>query len=294
MGLPMRLRVKHKTSYRYEDIVTYNVNEMHLRPRENDWQQVDSFLLKVLPAVRLRHYFDFYLNMVHFFDIPARHRRLDIEAEMEVVTTSRIDLNALPYGFSHADLFLCRELEICCDFLKDSTYVQQSPEVWRTAVDVMNGSTDVFQTSYAIMEHIFNEYEYVPGSTNVSTHGQEVFEQKRGVCQDFAHVMLKMLRSLGIPSRYVSGYLYDPSDNKMRGAQATHAWVDVYIHDQGWFGLDPTNNQVVDERYIVLGVGRDYNDVAPVKGTFFGSPTRSLDVSVKIEELGVKKRKVEG
>lgn len=284
----MRLRIKHKTSYRYEQAVTYNVNETRLRPRENNWQRVHRFLLKVLPAVRLRHYSDFYFNTVHFFDIPAPHQRLVLEVEVEVETQSKYDLNAFPYGFSHSELSICREVEECYDFLKDSKYVHQSPEVWREAVDIMADSTDVFQTSYAIMEHIYKTYEYVPGSTTVSTHGLEVFERKRGVCQDFAHVMLKMLRSLGIPARYASGYLYDPSHNYLRGAQASHAWVQVYIHGQGWFGLDPTNNQVVDERYVVLAVGRDYSDVAPVKGTYYGSPTHSMDVSVKIEEAGVR------
>jgi transglutaminase-like putative cysteine protease len=123
----MRLRVKHKTAYRSEDAVTYNVNETHLHPRENEWQQVHTYLLKILPAVRLRHYSDFYLNMVHFFDIPAPHRRLDIEVELEVETSNRIENDAFPYGFSHADLPICRELEVCYEFLQDSTYVKQSP-----------------------------------------------------------------------------------------------------------------------------------------------------------------------
>jgi len=170
--------------------------------------------------------------------------------------------------------------------LQDSEYIQINPEVWRRAVDIQGDSLDVFQTSYAIMEHIFTQFSYQPGMTTVSTHANEVFKGQTGVCQDFAHAMLALCRSLGIPARYVSGYFYDAThDHHLRGSQASHAWVEVYIHDYGWVGLDPTNNKVVDQTYIKLAIGRDYRDAAPVIGSFYGSGMSAMRVSVQVERV---------
>jgi transglutaminase-like putative cysteine protease len=151
---------------------------------------------------------------------------------------------------------------------------------------VQDGSEDVFQTSYAMMEHIYREYRYMSGATDVSTHASEVMERRMGVCQDFAHVMVAMCRAIGIPARYVSGYFFDAThDNSLRGSQASHAWVEVYLDRFGWIGLDPTNNKVIDETYIVLATGRDYRDVAPVAGTYFGGGESRLVVSVAVSRL---------
>jgi transglutaminase-like putative cysteine protease len=153
-------------------------------------------------------------------------------------------------------------------------------------LDIQDFSTDVFQTSYAIMEYIFRNFEYRYGSTSVSTHANEVIARRCGVCQDFAHAMVALCRCLGIPCRYVSGYFFDATrDHSLRGSEASHAWVEVYIQGHGWIGLDPPNNKVIDDTYIAVAVGRDYRDVTPAAGTYFGSGSSILDVKVTVERL---------
>jgi transglutaminase-like putative cysteine protease len=175
--------------------------------------------------------------------------------------------------------------EMCYDFLQSSALVSVSPEIWRLAVDASQGQTDVWQSVQAIMRFIHGSFSYAPASTNVKTHVEEVLQSRRGVCQDFAHVMLGMCRALKIPARYVSGYLYNGPSGTLTGAQASHAWCEVYLPGIGWRALDPTNNQQADERYVKLAVGRDYSDVAPVKGHYKGTPGNTMTVTVTVREL---------
>ena len=135
------------------------------------------------------------------------------------------------------------------------------------------------------MDFIHREFAYVPTATNVHTHMREVLRLRRGVCQDFTHVMLGICRSLKIPARYVSGYLYNGPADQLRGAQASHAWVEVYLPDLGWRGLDPTNNGQPDDRYVKVAVGRDYSDVTPIKGTYRGTGERKMKVDVLVSVL---------
>jgi len=282
----MWLQVHHRTVYHYIEAVTQNTNELRLTPRDCRWQFCESAFITVLPATRLSHYTDLNWNRVHHFEISTPHRQLVIESRARVHTRSKVSYDRLPYGFSHQDLGRCRRVEDCHPFLQDSTYVSLTPEAWRLALDIQAGSTDVFQTAYAIMEHVYRNFSYIAGSTTVSTHASEVLRQGSGVCQDFAHAMVALCRSLGIPARYVSGYLFDSTrDHSMRGAEASHAWAEVYIDPAGWIGLDPTNNKVVDETYIVLATGRDYRDVAPVVGSYYGGSGSTLEVAVRVERM---------
>lgn len=127
---------------------------------------------------------------------------------------------------------------------------------------------------------------YRSGATTVSTHASEVIRNRTGVCQDFAHAMIALCRAVGIPARYVSGYFYDTSrGHSLRGSEASHAWAEVYIDKFGWIGLDPTNNKVIDDTYIVIATGRDYRDVTPVVGTYYGSGKSIMDVTVRVDRL---------
>ena len=282
----MRLRVHHRTEYVYAQPVTESVNELRLYPSETRWQVCEASYIGVLPATRLKHYEDLHLNRVHRFEVARPHDRLVIDSRATVLTRGKVDFGKLPYGSLHRDLEACRQREECHPYLQDSTFVTRTPEAWRQALDIQDGSEDVFQTSYAIMEYIFREYQYQSGATNVSTHATEVMERREGVCQDFAHVMVAMCRAIGIPARYVSGYFFDAThDHSLRGAQASHAWAEVFLDRFGWIGLDPTNNKVIDETYIVLATGRDYRDVAPVAGTYFGGGDSRMSVEVKVTRL---------
>ena len=282
----MRLRLHHRTEYRYSEPVTSNSNELRLTPPTTRHQVCESSFISVLPGTRLSHYEDLNVNRVHHFEINESHQRLVVESRAVVSTRRKVDFDRLPYGFSHGELYRCRALEDCHPFLQSSHYVDLTPAAWRQALDIQDSSTDVFQTSYSIMQHIFENYEYRSGATNVSTHANEVIEGRAGVCQDFAHAMTALCRSIGIPARYVSGYFFDATrERHLRGSEASHAWVEVYLVPFGWIGLDPTNNKVVDETYIILARGRDYRDVAPVVGSFFGSGKSAMMIEVTVDRL---------
>ena len=154
-------------------------------------------------------------------------------------------------------------------------------------MDACSGIDDVWFAAQTIMRFIYDNFDYTPDATTVSTVMTEVLAHRRGVCQDFAHVMLGMCRSLKIPARYVSGYLYNGPDGHLLGSQASHAWCEVFLPGLGWRALDPTNNQFADERYVKVAVGRDYGDIVPVKGTYKGTRSKTMKVSVQVIHLEV-------
>ncbi len=197
----MRLRVHHRTHYSYPLPVTDSSNDVRLCPRNTPSQTCESSLIFTLPAARLTHYFDLNQNVVHHFEVPDPHTTLTVSSTATVTTCDPVDFDHLPYGFEHRDLPDIRGIEFCYPYTQDSHYITITPEVWRQAVDIKDISQDVFQTSYNIMEYIWKNYKYTPGATNVSTHANQVIDQKCGVCQDFAHVMVSYCRALGIPAR---------------------------------------------------------------------------------------------
>jgi len=279
----MKLRIFHRTHYTYAEPVKDNFNESRLQPKSTEGQVCDSFILKILPTTRLSHYYDFYLNCVHIFEVNEPHSTLLIEAT-SIVKTPPVAPEPSPGSIPMSQLAENIGSDRCYDFLQASTYVDSSPEIWRLALDASADQTDVWQTARTIMSFIHTNFTYTPMSTNVHTHMADVLRERRGVCQDFAHVMLGMCRSLKIPARYVSGYLYCGATDQLIGWQATHAWCEVYLPGLGWRGLDPTNNRVADEHYVKLAIGRDYSDVAPVKGHYKGSNAvnRQLQVEVNV------------
>lgn len=282
----MHLHVLHKTHYRYPSPVRDSFNELRLHPLSNDWQKCESCFVSVLPTAPLGQYLDLNGNLVHYFEIPEDHSKLIIESRSTITTSKRVDFDDFPYGVPMKSL---REVEgkpECRDYLQSSYFVSIDPETWREAVEIQGDSKDVFQTAYQIMEHVYLNFEYCPSTTSVDTQASEVLKNRKGVCQDFSHAVIALCRCLGIPARYISGYFYDSTRNQsMRGAGASHAWVEVLVNGHGWFGLDPTNNRVVDENYVIIGSGRDYQDVAPVTGTYFGRLPDSMEVSVSVKRL---------
>ncbi len=281
----MKLHVLHRTRYTYGALVRESFNEARLKPTDEGGQTCHSFLLKVMPSTRLSHYLDFYLNVVHLFELPQQHKELLVESTATVTTP---DFPALAVGAGSvplADMGVCAQQERCYDFLQSSTYVSLSSELWKLALDATAGRTDAWQAAQGIMSHVNREFEYQPHATHSHTHVDEVLKLRAGVCQDFAHVMLGMCRALKIPARYVSGYLYNGPADQLKGAQASHAWVEVYLPGSGWRGLDPTNDRLADGHYVKVAVGRDYADVPPVKGTYRGTGKRKLDVEVLVTRL---------
>jgi transglutaminase-like putative cysteine protease len=274
----MRFQIVHRTRYAYASPVKESFNEIRLKPVTNEHQNVESFLLKIIPPSRLRHYDDFYKNVVHHFEVPEPHSSVLVEALTTVSTKSiALPLDATPAPLSR--LPECAKTERCFDYLLPSRYVDWDPESWRLAVDTTQGITDIWQAAVAIMRFIHGNFRYTPLSTHVHTHMRQVLQQRQGVCQDFAHVMLGLCRSQKIPALYVSGYLATES------ASASHAWIEVFVPDVGWRGLDPTHNCAVDENYVKIAVGRDYADVTPVSGHYKGTLDRRMEVTVDISRL---------
>ena len=282
----MRLHILHKTHYTYPSPVRDSFNELRLQPLSNDWQRCESCFVSVLPTTPLSQYLDLNGNLVHHFEIPEDHSKLIIESRSITTTSKRVDFESFPYGVPMKNLREVGANPDCRDYLQKSHFVSIDPETWREAVEIQGHSKDVFQTAYQIMEHVYLNFEYCASTTSVDTDTLEVLKNRRGVCQDFAHVVIALCRCLGIPARYVSGYFYDSTRNRsMRGAEASHAWLEVFINGYGWIGLDPTNNCVVRENYVIIGAGRDYRDVAPVTGTYFGRLPESMDISVSVKRM---------
>jgi transglutaminase-like putative cysteine protease len=272
----MKWEIKHLTRYEYASPVKDSFNDVRVSPISNEHQIVKSFFLRILPATRLQKYNDFYGNTVHHFEIPENHSTLNIESDAIVETK--------PPPLLAEDALVAPANEItketsCFDFLQASQFVDVNPEIWRLAVDVTHGITDLWQRSLTIMRFVHTRLVYQPNSTNVHTHMRQALEQGRGVCQDFAHVTLGLCRCLQIPARYVSGYLATET------ASATHAWVEVFVPGVGWRALDPTHNRQTDATYIKLGTGRDYHDVSPVSGYYKGTIERKMQVTVKIRQV---------
>ncbi len=279
-----KLSVRHRTVFEYGGMVTNSVNTIRLEPRYCPSQKNLGCFVKVLPATRLRRFEDFYGNITHHFEIPAPHSRLEIESTIKVRT---FPLN-LSEKAIHGDPEMLKETELyesTWQYLQESRRVSSRPEIWRQAVDLTCDKIAVYAKANAIMEWIHTEFLYSAGSTNVDTHIDVVFEMRQGVCQDFSHVMSALCRAIGIPARYVSGYIYNGPRDILIGSQASHAWCEVFLPGDGWMGFDPTNNTLADARYVKVAVGRDYDDVAPIRGTYNGGGHSRMEVEVVVERV---------
>ena len=275
----MKFEIIHRTIYRYATPVRESFNEARLQPFSNDHQSVDAFLLKVLPAARLRHHYDFYSNTVHHFEIDEPHLTLLVESHLRVTTRPPAWPAPTDSVWPLARIGEAEREPRVFDFLNESHFVELSPELWRLALDATVGVTDTWQAALALMRFVRQNFKYESRSTTVHTHIRDVLRDRRGVCQDFAHVLIGLCRSLKIPALYVSGYLATET------ASATHAWVEALLPGAGWVGLDPTHDRPVDETYVKIAVGRDYADVPPVAGDYKGTTDRKLDVKVEIKRL---------
>lgn len=274
----MKYDLLHRTQYTYDAPVHGSFNDVRLQPMPIPGQAVESFLLRVLPAARLTHFKDFYSNWVQHFEIPEPHSYLLIEASSRVVTNPPPPLPDEPLC-TFDRMRAAPSIERCYDYLQDSRFVEKSPEAWRLALDATVGVEDAWQATLALMRHVYSFLKYEPQSTHVHSHMNEVLSDRRGVCQDFAHLFIGLCRALKIPARYVSGYLATET------ASAMHAWTEVFVPGHGWRGLDPTHNCQIDGTYVKVGNGRDYADVAPICGNYFGTRNRKMQVEVKITPI---------
>jgi transglutaminase-like putative cysteine protease len=277
----MLISLLHRTTFAYVGKAQDSFNEVRLRPVDDANQACRSFDLRVEPATQVRDYVDFYGNAVHYFDVVPPHSKLMIEAVSEVETTPNEARPAVPV-VAHDAEGVDAETELRSEFLVDSHYVPLAVEIWKEAQDALkDGRSDLWSDVRAICRHVRNNFTYKSRSTGVQTTAMDALKLRHGVCQDFAHVALGMLRCSGIPARYVSGYfirLQKHPDEE----DASHAWIEAFIPGYGWAAYDPTHDCPADERYVKMASGRDYADIRPVSGTYRGGKTRSLKVHVMV------------
>jgi transglutaminase-like putative cysteine protease len=279
-----RLSVLHRTTFHYNAPVSQSVNTLHLEPRTFPYQKTLSALVRVIPATRVRRFTDLFQNITHHFELPGAHSRLEIESRIKVhnLPLEIPDEGRVATLSDYADASIRERI---WPYLQESRWVSRHPEVWRQAIDLTRGRQAIYEQACELMSWVHREFRYEGGVTNVNTHLEEAFEMRRGVCQDFTHVMLGLCRAVGIPARYASGYLYNGPRDTLVGAQASHAWAEVYLPAAGWIGFDPTNNTLADARYVKVAIGRDYEDVAPVRGSYHGTGQCRMEVQVEVEKL---------
>lgn len=276
-----KFHITHVTSYLYQEPINDSANQIMLYPIEDEYQQVIGQNLKITDGPLVETYKDYYENTVGSFTNPGIHSALIIDSEITVITHNRVlPADTAPQNEQWHFLQQLRYKLPYIDFLQ-LQHFRCFPEVSQiTGKEKSNGQTPL-QLAKALSNFIFENFEYKAGVTTVETTLDEVWGLKSGVCQDFAHLLLEMLKQVGIPSRYISGYIC-PNKNGMRGEGATHAWVEAYIPFYGWLGLDPTNNVVVEDKHVRLAVGRNFSDCSPVKGTYKGNSRHNLEVKVTV------------
>lgn len=290
----MIYRIRHQTRYDYSGPATLSHNESRMLPRELPWQQCLSSSFSITPVpVRLRERIDFFGNRVAYFSTETVHSSLQVVVSSEVQTRVRPAqdiFSTIRWEDAIADVAGAlksgnRDSIDARLFMLESPYIRHQQALARYAEGCFGVARDLRDALMCLNQRIFDEFIYDAEVTTTATPVLDVLASKRGVCQDFAHLMIGCIRALGLPARYVSGYMETlpaPGQEKLLGADATHAWVAAFIPGWGWLELDPTNGCLPDERYIVLGWGRDYADVTPLKGVMTGGGDHELTVEVDV------------
>ncbi|WP_432240701.1 transglutaminase family protein [Herbaspirillum robiniae] len=291
-------QIRHQTTYQYSLPVRLSHQMLHLTPRELPWQHCISHSVNIQPAPQLvRSYEDNFGNVIKGFSLDTDHTSLDVHADSWVELTSRsLPQDALSWDEAvmqqsyHGGQSMQPGMLDASNFLFESSHVRIKREFIRYAADCFRPGLSVVEGVRALMLRIHDEFSFDPAATTVSTPVTEVFVNRRGVCQDFAHLMLSCLRSIGLAARYVSGYLLTeppPGQPRLIGADASHAWVSVYCPgregEEGvWIDADPTNGIFADTSHITLGWGRDFLDVSPLRGVLIGGGQQSMQVAVTV------------
>ena len=276
-----KFKIHHVTRYRYEVPVHDSANKVMLFPLKDEHQETVKQDLAVTGEPVLDVYQDYYGNEVGFFMYTEPHREMLIDSKIEVVTkphklTEHTESKEEQWNYlqsiSHQIPYI--------DFLKQETFDGVNEISKINHLEESRSSTP-FAIAKKLNEYVYSQFKYIKGVTDVETTPNEIWKLKAGVCQDFAHILMVMLRIINIPARYVSGYVC-PNHNGMRGEGATHAWVEAWVPGCGWLGLDPTNNCLVNDLHVRLAVGRNFSDCSPIKGTYKGTSNHTLEVGVSV------------
>ena len=276
-----RLRVVHSIGYAYKSAVTASFNEARLTPRSDSRQNVILNRVETIPATRSYRYVDYWGTAVTAFDLHAPHTELEVSGS-SVVETEIAEKPEEMVGWD--DLRTEAVIDRFDEVLSPTHYTPHSKRIARVGQRIAK-DCDPFEAVGEVAQWVRSELDYVSGTTGVHSSGLDALREGKGVCQDFAHLSLIMLRSMGIPARYVSGYLHPARDAVVGDTidGQSHAWIQAWTG--GWWHYDPTNDTEVNEQYVSIGVGRDYSDVAPLKGIYSGEGSTDLDVIVEVTRL---------
>jgi len=281
--------IRHLTKFRYSAAVSESIMEVRMQPRTEAMQRCLNFQLSVFPRSRVASYRDYLGNSVHHFDVPGQHRQLlivaaalvdvrpvaDLPANLEANAWDEIDhmIGAGDYWEMLMPSHFARPCKELTEFAADAGFEDRERARQRDPIELL----------LAINSALFSSIAYVPRSTSVDSPIEHALRERKGVCQDYSHIMIALVRHLGIPARYVSGYLFHRSGDQTRSAEgATHAWVETLLPGLGWVGFDPTNDVLVNDRHVRTAVGRDYADVPPSRGVYKGSVKSELTVRVRV------------
>jgi transglutaminase-like putative cysteine protease len=282
----MFFSIRHVTRFRYSSPVRESVMELRMQPRSESHQAVRNFQIATHPHAQLYAYTDHFGNAIYHFNVLREHGELRIDAQ------SVVEINPappLPEAADSLEWQRYNNLNLTAehyDFLGPSTFASESDALraFMTAQQLDKPEGDTLTALKRLNSVIYGAFDYEVGVTQVHSPIEHPLAAGRGVCQDFAHIMIAVARNWGIPTRYVSGYLYHRRQDKNRsGNDATHAWAEAYLPSFGWIGFDPTNNVIAGERHIRVAAGRDYADVPPARGTFKGDAESELAVAVNVE-----------
>ena len=283
----MDFEITHLTHYKYGHPAAEAYGEARLTPPTLPQQTVLSHRLALDPEVKTSTYTDHFGNQVDFFSLPFRHRQLTLRNEIVVRTEAvRRPQESLDLPVQDARQILNSALTDIFDYLQPSDVVETSRESAQWAKRFFPPGAPLGEALVQLNQAIHTEFTYEPGTTENSTPLATVWKTRTGVCQDFAHIGLSVLRTAGIPARYVCGYIETDAaaaGGRLTGAVATHAWIDVLVPGMTWVALDPTNRQWVNERYVAVSFGRDYRDAAPLRGTFKGSGGQKMSIQVHMK-----------
>ena len=295
----MLYSLSHTTRYKYDGFVTYCHNIATLKPRNIPGQKLLDYTLEITPQPsEISEKIDFFGNTITRFSIQQQHSELKVIAKSKILRENlsisekgdlanekKITLIEALAALKETspDIFEARQ------FTLESALVSKiSPEIKAYAEESFRPERSIYEASYELMQRIFIDFDFVSGFTNVATPIHEVMKERKGVCQDFAQIAIACVRAVGIPARYVSGYietLPPEGQEKLIGADASHAWFSVFVPKYGWVDFDPTNNVIPHEQHITVGWGRDYYDVPPLKGVIYSSGKNRMKVSVDLRRI---------
>lgn len=286
----MKYKIKHITTYKYSDKVSLTQNHARLTPLNTLNQKQISASVTIIPEPDYQSEFvDYFDNTVTVFEIPTLHE------EMQVIASSEVEIQGAPLQglFAHNTQwenvrdqirYPADQSMLAAQFFSIPTRLTQADQaIHKYTLASFTPNRSIVESCDELMERIFNDFTFDPSFSTINTPVSHVFKHKRGVCQDYAHLTLTCLRSIGLAARYVSGYIETippPGQEKLTGADATHAWIALFVPGSGWIDYDPTNNLKPYDQHVTLAVGRDFADITPLKGIMFGGGNQVLDVSV--------------